>query len=141
MNIMFKRVLFSLLTAGGLTACGVATNYVGKSYPATESVDLFVSWADVERPFETMGCVTAYGKGYVFGFGSPSSAQAKIERLAREKGADAVVIALPEQNARRTTVEEYRPDGHGGATHSTSTTMSRVETEPGKLTATLIKYK
>lgn len=138
---MLKRVLFLLLAAAGLTACGVATKYVGKSYPATESVDLFVSWDDVERPFETMGSVTAYGKGYIFGFDSPASAQAKIERLAREKGADAVVIALPEMNPRRTTVEEFRPDGQGGATHSSSTTVSRVESDPGKLTATFIKYK
>ena len=85
-----KRILLLLSAALCTTSCVVQTTYIGKAYPATDAPELFFSWDDVTRDYETMGRITAAPQF----FGTLEKAQEVIEQRAREKGADAVVFAV-----------------------------------------------
>ena len=83
-----KRILLLLSAALCTASCAVQTTYIGKTYPATDAPELFFSWDDVTRDYETMGRITATPQY----FGTLEKAQTVIEKRAREKGADAVVF-------------------------------------------------
>jgi len=70
-----------------LSAC-VSTDYVGQSYTPTESIDVFYSMDDVERPHTVMGKITATA---VDGWDSQSMVE-ELKNQALAKGADALVI-------------------------------------------------
>lgn len=72
----------------GLTSCMVSSQYVGKSYAPTTSVDLFMTWDDVPYNYEVMG----YADATPGGLSSIEDAQKKVEKLAQTKGADAIVF-------------------------------------------------
>jgi hypothetical protein len=123
-----------------LTSCGVSTSYVGKTYPPTNEVDLYLDWRDVSPAYEVMGYIDA----------TPSElnpkieeAQKKIEQLAREKGADGIVIEGIEErtvtNPTSSTKEEATKNANGGYTKTSTTTIN--EGRARVLKATFIKYK
>ena len=54
-----KRILLLLCAALCTASCAVQTTYIGKTYPATDAPELFFSWDDVTRDYETMGRIPA----------------------------------------------------------------------------------
>ena len=72
-----------------LSACSSTVRYVGEALPATEKVDVYIARESIKKPFEFMG------RGYVYklgGFINQENIQRKAIKLAKEKGADAVLI-------------------------------------------------
>lgn len=134
-----RTLTIALLAALCLVSC-YKPSYVGKSYPQTgAALDIFVDWRDVPCDYETMGYATAYSNGYAFGLGSNAGAQQKLEQLARERGADAIVIAPPESEPVRQRVEQVEQNSN--STLHTTTITQRESHVDGKLTAAFIKYK
>lgn len=128
----------TLLLAGAaflLTSCSVALNYVGKTYAPVAEPELFFSWADVSRPYETMG----YADAAPINFGTVEKAQAAIEKKARECGADAVVF-VDINNPGLTMTEQVTPNAAGGETRTVTTTHN-TSLGSSVLKATFIKYK
>ncbi len=128
----------TLLLAGAaflLTSCSVALNYVGKTYAPVAEPELFFSWSDVSRPYETMGYVDATP----IHFGTVEKAQAAIEKKARECGADAVVF-VDINNPGLTMTEQVTPNAAGGETRTVTTTHN-TSLGSSVLKATFIKYK
>lgn len=132
-----KKYLLLPLAALCLSACGVQSIYIGKSYPATASAESFFDWADVPYAYETMGHIEAYPR-----LKTLEDAQAAIEQTGREKGADAIVfdginreVFDPTFTATETTQRNEE-----GAKIRTAT-MTRSATVVNSLTATFIKYK
>ncbi|WOJ98493.1 hypothetical protein R0137_07955 [Congregibacter brevis] len=70
-----------------LAAC-VNTDYTGKSYPPTTSVDVYYSVGDVKRDFEVMGLITATA---LEGWDSDQMIE-ELRTQAMAKGADGLVI-------------------------------------------------
>lgn len=82
----FYLLLFSTL----LISCGTIVDYVGNSYTPTNKVDVFVSLSSVKKEYQIIG------KGYA-GSGTlvrrlGEKVQKKALRIAKDKGADAIVI-------------------------------------------------
>ena len=132
-----KRILLLLSAALCTTSCVVQTTYIGKAYPATDAPELFFSWDDVTRDYETMGRITAAPQF----FGTLEKAQTAIEKRAREKGADAVVfegIGRTVSEPTYTTTE--RIEQHDDGSTRTATTQRNV-TVSDRLEATFLKYR
>lgn len=133
-----KKHLFLWGLAFAAASCGVSTHYIGKSYPATASPDLFFDWADVPCAYETMGRIEASPRL----FRSIEDAQTAIEQKAREKGADGVVftgIRNEVFNPTVTVTENTERDLQGGETRTITSSQDARVVE--KLQATFIKYK
>ncbi len=133
-----KKCTLLLGVALGLASCGVYTNYIGKTYPATASPEVFVAWQDVPCDYETMGHIEASPRM----FKTVEDAQAAIEQKAREAGADAIVFTgIYEQvsNPTVTATEKTERDIFGDKTKTYTETQSANVTK--NLTATFIKYK
>lgn len=133
-----KKYALLLGAAFGLASCGVYTHYVGKTYPATVSPEVFVDWKDVPCDYETMGHIEATPRM----FKTVEDAQTAIEQRARESGADAVVFTGLYQEisdpTRTATVNTERDPGGERTETYTETRTARVTDH---LTATFIKYK
>ncbi len=88
MKIKIFAAPFVIIYCICLTSCGPSIQYIGKSYPPTTNVDLFFNPADVKKPYETIGKVD--GKAWpLTGF---DKIQESIEKEAKKRGADAVII-------------------------------------------------
>ncbi len=83
-----KKLLLLLTAACCIASCAeIRTTYIGKAYPTTGTApELYFDWKDVPSDYETMGSIkaTPFGK-------TLEEAQALIEQIGREKGADAIV--------------------------------------------------
>ena len=80
----------------------LATDYLGKTYPPTQHVDVFFSPQDVKRPYEVMGEISAEADDIV----SYESMQQKLMQEAMQKGVDATLIEkLDTTETGYTTVE------------------------------------
>lgn len=133
-----KRILLLLSAALCTASCAVQITYIGKAYPATDAPELFFSWDDVTRDYETMGRITAAPQF----FGTLEKAQEVIEQRAREKGADAVVfegIGRTVSEPTYTTTEHIQQHEDGSSTR-TATTQRNV-TVSDRLEATFLKYR
>ncbi len=131
--------VLSLLASG----C-VSVDYVGKTYPPTTNVELFMSDADVERPYEVMGEVRAQVD--TIPFSNPAQQlQDKLMAEARAKGADAIVLGqLSERQVGSTsnTTGQAKSKWHKGKkkTDYVETTTSSTE-DVTELRGTLIRYR
>jgi hypothetical protein len=129
---LFLLALFALL-AGCTT-----TDYLGKTYPPTQHVDVFFSPQDVTRAYEVMGEIRAEGDDIV----SYESMQYKMVQEAMQKGADALLIEkLDMIETGATTVENRTREQHKRRTPS-PTAISTTNIEKDRLiTAKLLKYR
>ena len=99
--------------------------------------ELYFDWKDVPSDYETMGSIkaTPFGK-------TLEEAQALIEQIGREKGADAIVFegVVSETSAPTyTTTEKIEKNDDGSKTRTATTSQSVFTTN--RLLATFIKYK
>jgi hypothetical protein len=123
---------------------GCATvDYVGKSYPPTTRVDLYMAPSDVQRPYEVIGEARAQVGDVLFG-GPGEELQAKLLIEARAHGADGIILGqldtrqvgqTQETNAQATT----KTKGNKKTTQYTDTSTTTVH-EMNELRGTLIRY-
>lgn len=109
-----RHVPLLLLFIIGLSSC-VTQDYMGRTYTPTNTVTVYYSEADVDRPFEVIGhnVVTA-PVGY-----SSDRIREKIEEKAREAGADAVIVDNMYYQFSGTTTTTAGSPNSGIATVST----------------------
>ena len=130
------------LCAALLAGC-VSVDYVGKSYPPTASVDLFMTPDDVRRPYEVIG--EARAQVEALPFTSPAEQlQQKLLDEARTRGANAVILGsiTSRQVASTSTTTGQatsKKKGNKKNTQFTDTTTTNVE-EVNELRGTLIRY-
>ena len=132
-----KKLLLLLAAACCIASCAeIRTTYIGKAYPTTGTApELYFDWKDVPSDYETMGSIkaTPFGK-------TLEEAQALIEQIGREKGADAIVFEVSETSAPTyTTTEKIEKNDDGSKTRTATTSQSVFTTN--RLLATFIKYK
>ena len=134
-----KKLLLLLAAACCIASCAeIRTTYIGKAYPTTGTApELYFDWKDVPSDYETMGSIkaTPFGK-------TLEEAQALIEQIGREKGADAIVFegVVSETSAPTyTTTEKIEKNDDGSKTRTATTSQSVFTTN--RLLATFIKYK
>ena len=122
------RIAALALLALTLSAC-IHSDYIGKSYPATTNVDLFLDEADVREDFEVMGEVTLESDADMDFAISSEDLQEKAMETAREKGADGVILGSLEKKSKGETTNDY------GTSSSTTVKEAMV------IKARLIKYR
>ena len=113
--------LLSVVALAVLCAACVNTDYVGKSYAPTTSVDVYYSMGDVKRPYEIMGKIKAEAME-----GWDSNAMiTELQKQAQAKGADAIVVE----------------DVHTEVTGSTTTTSGKTSDKPEYSSCLSLVYK
>lgn len=121
----------------------VSVDYVGKSFPPTASVDLYMTSADVRRPYEVIG--EARAQVEALPFSSPAQQlQEKLLAEARSRGANGVILGsvTSRQVASTSTTTGQatsKKKGDKKNTQYTDTTTTNVE-EVDELRGTLIRY-
>jgi hypothetical protein len=135
MMALHRRVV--LLTLVALLAGCTTTDYLGKTYPPTQHVDVFFSPQDVKRPYEVMGEIRAEADDIV----SYESMEQKLVQEAMQKGADAILIEkLDTTETGYTTLGTATTEQRRRRT-SSSTGVATTEIEKDRLiTAKLLKY-
>ena len=134
-----KKLLLLLAAECCIASCAeIRSTSIGKAYPTTGTApELYFDWKDVPSDYETMGSIkaTPFGK-------TLEEAQALIEQIGREKGADAIVFegVVSETSAPTyTTTEKIEKNDDGSKTRTATTSQSVFTTN--RLLATFIKYK
>lgn len=131
-------VLGTVLGAG----C-VSVDYVGRSYPPTASVDLYMSAADVKRPYEVIGDARAQVEALPFS-NPAQQLQAKLVQEAQSRGANGVILgplSTRQVSSTSTTTGQAtsKKKGDKKNTQYTDVTTTNVE-EMTELHGTLIRY-
>ena len=138
---MLQKIIGTLLLLA-MTSCAteMKNNYVGKTYPVTTHVDVFVDWNDLPQPYETMGYISVSGIGVLFGStSSPAEAQKRIEAIARQNGADAIVVG-PAARKPWALPQPPQPIAITAENNTTVTTVPDMGNNT-RLDAAFIKYK
>ncbi|MFT5048746.1 MAG: hypothetical protein ACI8QZ_000133 [Chlamydiales bacterium] len=122
-----------LLASVLLLAACVSVDYMGKSYPPTDNVDVYYSMDAVERPHEVMGQAQAEaGEGVKM-----QKIQDELVADAMTRGADGIVMGEV-GTVDKTSTSYSTTNGSGGGHGSTvATTTIQHDTI---IKATLIKY-
>jgi hypothetical protein len=137
-DVMAMPLPIFFLAVFALIAGCTTTDYLGKTYPPTQHVDVFFSPQDVKRAYEVMGEIRAEGDDIV----SYESMQQKLVQEAMQKGADAILIEkLDMTETGYTTVENKARENHRRRA-SSSTAISTTHIEKDRLiTGKLLKYR
>lgn len=77
----FSIILFT-------SGCYHNVQYIGQSYPPTSTVEMFFSPADVGKDYRIVGKVVGQARNL-------KRSQMKYLEIAKEKGADAIIIYVP----------------------------------------------
>ncbi|UKT65009.1 hypothetical protein [Pedobacter mucosus] len=124
--------LFGIMLIAMAFAC--APKYFGKTYSATQNVDIYMDAADVKKPYTTMG-----SSSFDEGFKGLDATQQKVIEMGRQQGADGVIMKLTEEviatNSSGTTVVTKKTKNDIITGGSTTTNVKK-----NKITATFIKY-
>jgi hypothetical protein len=121
----------------------VSVDYVGKSFPPTASVDLYMTPDDVKRPYEVIGEANAQVEALPFT--SPGAQlQEKLMAEARSRGANGVVLGSMtsrQVSSTSTTTGQAtsKKKGNKKNTQYVGTTTTNVD-EVSELRGTLIRY-
>ncbi|MFN8601153.1 MAG: hypothetical protein U0842_11830 [Candidatus Binatia bacterium] len=137
------RGIAAVVLGAALWAGCVSVDYVGKSFPPTASVELFMTPDDVRRPYEVIG--EARAQVDALPFTSPAEQlQQKLLQEAQSRGANAVIlgsITTRQVGSTATTTGQAtsKKKGNKKNTQYTDTTTTNVE-EVNELRGTLIRY-
>jgi hypothetical protein len=135
LSIHLQVVLFACFA---LMAGCTTTDYLGKTYPPTQHVDVFFSSQDVKHPYEVMGEMRAEADDIV----SYESMQQKLVQEAMQKGAAAILIEKLDTTAIGYTTVENKTGERHRRSESSSTAISTTSIEQDRLiTAKLLKYR
>jgi hypothetical protein len=121
-----------------LTGCAPTAEYLGKTYPPTTNVDLYMNADEIKKGYEVMGEMTVKGQ---LGSKNAEDMQAKLMEEAKVKGADAVLIEALEEVVTGTTSSTTGSvkDDKKGTTYNEQTRTT--ESKDKILKAKLLKYK
>ncbi len=126
-----------------LAACA-SVDYVGKSYPPTANVDLYMSADDVQRPYEVMGEARAQVDAIPFAKPGPQLQQ-KLMEEARARGANGVILGALESHevgSTSHTTGQGDTKWHKGKKKTQYTENTTTSTdEVTELRGQLIRYK
>ena len=117
----------------------VSVDYIGKSYPATDRVEIYFSESDIPGEYEIMGELIAETDDMVFTNGEKM--QSKLVEEAKKKGADGIILSGLE---RRVTGEAASSSSETKVSRDKVRTTERSETsvkEKKELRARLIKFR
>ena len=144
---------FTIISTALLCVACVNTDYLGKSYAPTTSVDIYYNMSDVTRSHEVMGKITANA---MEGWDSNAMVE-ELQKQAMAKGADAIVIenihtetigSTSTTTGKSSGKPEYvvTKDGKMKTVESKhsgdySSTTSTVETREKIVEAELLKYQ
>jgi hypothetical protein len=118
-----------------LSSCS-APSYLGKSYGATQNVDVYMDPADVKKAYTTMGTST-----YDQDFQSLDAMQQKLVETGKTKGADGVIMKLSEEVAFTQQSGNVNVNANKKTKKDNiSTSSTTVDIMKKKITATFIKY-
>lgn len=132
------------IVLGASLCCGcVSVDYVGKSYPPTASVDLYMSAADVKRPYEVIGDARAQVEALPFS-NPAQQLQTKLMAEAQGRGANGVILSplssrQVSSTATTTGQATSKKKGNKKNTQYVDTTTTNVD-EVTELRGTLIRY-
>ena len=112
-------------------------DYVGRSYPPTDRVDVFYTEGDVPHEYNVMGKVVATANDLV----SAEKLQEKIVQKAREHGADAVVLLGLERYKSGSTTDYNETTEKRGRKERTHGSSSTTDQENKEVQALFIKYR
>ena len=116
-----------------LAGC-VSTDYIGTRYPATETVDLYFSEDDIERPYKVFG----EARVEMPKLGETRRLQRALIKQAKEHGADGLIIGpMDVRSTGRTGFSNGRVKPGSGRISATTTTIVQ---EVKEVRALLIKY-
>ncbi|RZM24250.1 MAG: hypothetical protein EOO88_23475 [Pedobacter sp.] len=87
-----KKLILFIFAGFFLVNSSTAQKYFGKTYTPTQNVDEYFDKDDVKKEHTVMG-TTELGQG----FRKLEKVQAKIMKLAKEKGADGVIFRMEEE--------------------------------------------
>ena len=73
-----------------IISCSPKIQYLGKTYPPTQNVDIFFNESDINRPFETIGMIRNSGKSYEKN--NPEVIKTAMLAKAMQVGADAIIF-------------------------------------------------
>lgn len=138
-----RSAVAAIVLGAALWAGCVSVDYVGKSFPPTASVDLYMTSADVRRPYEVIG--EARAQVEALPFSSPAQQlQEKLLAEARTRGANGVILGsvTSRQVASTSTTTGQatsKKKGDKKNTQYVDTTTTNVE-EIDELRGTLIRY-
>ncbi|MEW6267903.1 MAG: hypothetical protein AB1689_01230 [Thermodesulfobacteriota bacterium] len=136
------RLLVLLVCALACAGC-VSVDYVGKSFPPTSNVDVYLAAADVGRPYQVIGNASAQVEAIPFT--NPSQQlQEKLLAEARSRGADGIILGSVDSREVTSTQQTFgqadsKKKGSKKKTQYTETTTTSTS-EIKSLHATLIKY-
>ena len=122
-KIAVMNKIYMFLSVVLISSCTTNIRYIGQSHSPTSEVDVFVSPESIKRPFDYIG------KGYLGYFKNPVKIQEKSEKIARKKGADAVLILdylVPNSGTQINSV--YKTDSVANSAVTTaSTTVQSID--------------
>lgn len=118
-NSLFLSLMF--------VACSPSVQYMGRSYPPTNHVEIFFSAADVKKSYEVMGKVD----GKAWPLSDYSKIQESIVAEAKKKGADAVIFTGMGEQVIGTTKNSTTTSTGGSSTSTTGNTDNGKSTTTG----------
>jgi len=143
MTMSERRSIRACLLVLLLGAGCVSVQYVGKSYPPTTNVDLYMTADDVARPYQVIGDARAQVDTVPF-TDQGQQLQEKLVAEARARGADAIILGQLASrqvgSTQQTTGQSSskKKDGKKNTQYTENTTTSTDEVT--ELRGTLIKY-
>ena len=126
------RSILAMAVLSILLGC-VSAEYMGKTYPPTDHVDIFFSFDDIGRDYEVMGEIRAEAAEFL----SMDKIQEALMEKAMEKGGDAIVI---EDWDKVVVSASTTTQGEADENKYRETTTSTV-TEEKVVKAKVVKYK
>ena len=112
-----------------------APSYFGKSYTATQTVEVYYSDKDVKKEYEIMGSTEIPQ-----GFSSPDAMQQKAIELGKSRGADGVIMKMVEETTGSSTSNFGNvKNGNKNNTYTGGSVTNNMKVK--KIQATFIKYK
>ena len=120
-----------------LVGC-TTTDYIGRTYPPTQRVDVFFSPQDVRRPYEVMGEIHAQADDIV----SFQAMQQRLRAEAMQKGGDGVLIERTGTIKTGMTTVENKIKKKKESGRCSSTTFSTTQFETNRvINAKVLKYR
>ncbi len=132
MKRMFAVLVLVMLTLG----CA-HLDYVGKSYPPTQNVDVVFREQDLHHEYTVIGQLVATGDELV----SASKLQQKIIERAKQAGADAVIIEGLDRIVTGSSTSYNETERNRHRRRSASGTAVTTDQESKRVHAEFVKYK
>ncbi len=135
---MMRHLLSALSILFFSSGCFQKVQYIGRNYPATGNVEMFFSPVDVDKDYFIIGKVVGQTANL-------KQAQKKLISVAKENGADAIIIHVPGTEStealRNHVITSTLVPATGTTQPATNTVTTISDGNAGTVYGDLIKYK